>query len=452
MRRKAYALLSFVILASLVLTACGAQATPTPEPTEEPTEPPEATEPPPEPDVTHCADGLAGETIVFYSQAGLTGPLSTILGTTFVNGMNDAAAAINAAGGICGATVEIDLVDTQYDPEQEIAAYQITREADPPPVSISTYGTAASVVLAPLVNEDHITNFAAGLNARAFYVPRNGYTVGVAPIYADQFAGFLEFVSDNWADIKPEAAGDDIVVGVVGWDNPFGEGATTAEALAYAESLGITVLELEKHPLTADADMITPLQSLALQGANVLYYQGLGAWTAMLIGTIRALDMWDDVIVGGCNWSMNIDVVNILGENAAAMNGYYGMFPYLWWNDTDVPGVQQAIAAFEAGGYPDTDKSVSYIISFAGMYAWAEIVEAAIDAVGYENLDGEAFFEAFQVMGTVSALGMFTYDVRGETRAPRVSQIRQAVFDGTSIEFVVVQDFTELPDMRPPAE
>jgi hypothetical protein len=134
------------------------------------------------------------------------------------------------------------------------------------------------------------------------------------------------------------------------------------------------------------------------------------------------------------------------------MNGYYGVFPYLWWNDTDVPGVQQATAAFEAGGYPETDKSVSYIISFAGMYAWADIVEAAIDAVGYENLDGEAFFEAFQELGTVSALGMFTYDVRGETRAPRVSQIRQAVFDGTSIEFVVVQDFTELPDMRPPAE
>ena len=198
--------------------------------------------------------------------------------------------------------------------------------------------------------------------------------------------------------------------------------------------------------------MVTPLQNLALQGANVIYYQGLGAWTAMLIGTIRALDMWDSVVVGGVNWSMNVDVVNVLGENAAAMNGYYGMFPSLWWNDTEVPGVQQTIAAFEAGGYPDSDKSVSYILSYAGMFAWATIVEAAIDAVGYENLDGDAFFDAFKEMGTVSALGLFTYDVRDGTRAPRETQIRQAVFDGTTIEFVVVQDFTELPDMRPPAE
>jgi branched-chain amino acid transport system substrate-binding protein len=187
----------------------------------------------------------------------------------------------------------------------------------------------------------------------------------------------------------------------------------------------------------------------------VIYYQGLGAWTAMLIATIHTMEMWDNFIVGGCNWSMNVDVVNTLTAVAgspAAMHGYYGVFPYLWWNDTDVPGVQQALASFEAGGYPESDKSVSYIISYAGMYAWATIVEAAIDAVGYENLDGDAFFDAFEEMGTVSALGLFTYDIRGETRAPRVSQIRQAMFDGTSLEFVVAQDFFELPDMKPPAE
>ncbi len=451
MRRKTYALLCFVLLASFVLGACAPKDTPTP--TELPTtEPPEETEEPTEPPVRRCADGLEGETIIFYSQAGLTGPLSTILGTAFVNGMNDGAAAINAAGGICGATIEINLVDTQYDADQEIAAYQIIREADPPPIAIATYGSAASIALSPFVNEDQITNFAAGLNARAFYVPRDGYTVGVAPIYADQFAGFLQFVSENWADIKPAEAGDEIVVGVIGWDHPFGEGATTTEALAYAESLGVTVLELETHAPAAEYDMITPLQSLALQGANVIYYQGLGAWTSALIGTIHALEMWDTVIVGGVNWSMNTDVVNILGESAPAMNGYYGVFPYLWWNDTDVPGVQQVLAAFEAGGYPDIDKGINYILSFAGMYAWAEIVEATIDAVGYENMDGAAFFDTFQDLGTVSALGLFTYDVRGETRAPRVAQIRQAVFDGTNINFVVVKDFFELPDMRPPAE
>ncbi len=397
-------------------------------------------------------EGLEGETITFYSQAGLTGALSTILGPGFSYALNDSIADVNAAGGICGATVVLDLVDTQYEAEQEIAVYQTRREADPPPISIATYGSAASVVLAPLVNEDHIVNFAAGLNAQAFYVPRDGWTVGVAPIYSDQFAGFLQFFTEGWDDLKPEGAGDDIVVGVIGFDNPFGAGATTPEALAYAESIGVTVLDLEVHPLTADADLATPLLSLVAQGANVIYYQGLGPWTASLIGTVHAMEMWGSLVVGGVNWSMDANVLAILGEGAPAMIGYYGVFPMLGWNDTDNKGVQQASAAFEAGGYSEAYKGVSYLMSYGGTFAWADITKRAISNVGFENLDGDSFFDAMKEMGLVSALGIFHYDVRGENRAPRETQIRQAQLVGGEIQFVVVKDFFELPDMRPPAE
>jgi len=399
-----------------------------------------------------CKEDLTGETFTFYSQAGLTGPLSTILGTSFVNGLNDSIAELNAQGGICGAEVVLDLTDTQYDPEQEVATYQIKRALDPTPLAITTYGSGASVALKDMVIEDKITNFAAGLNAEAFYVPRNGYTVGVAPIYSDQFAGFLKWLSENWDDVKPEGAGDEIIVGVIGWEGPFGAGATTPEALAYAESIGVTVLELETYAISAEADVVTPLQSLAVQGANVIYVQSLGFGPAQVIGTLHALEMWDKVLVGGNNWSINQDVLNVLGESAPAMIGYYGVFPWLWWNDTDNPGVQQALAAFEAGGYPPTDKGVSYLTSYAGTFAWADIIRHAVNTYGYENLNGETFMKAFQDLGTVSALGIYTYDVRGENRSPRQAQIRQVQMVDGEIDFVVVEDFFELPDTRPPAE
>ncbi|NIM94675.1 MAG: ABC transporter substrate-binding protein [Anaerolineales bacterium] len=457
MVKKVYGLLAILIIASLVLVACAGTPTPTPAPPEvEPTEAQPTEAPPTEvplteaPSVRDCEDGLEGETITFYSQAGLTGPLSTILGTGFVGGMNDGIAELNAAGGICGAMVELELSDTQYEAEQEIAVYQATREEGP--LFIMTYGSAATIALAPLVNEDHIANFAAGLNAEAFYVPRNGYTVGVASIYSDQFAGFVQFVSENWDVIKPEGAGDDIVVGVIGWDHPFGAGATTPEALAYAESIGVTVLDLEVHPITADADLATPLLSLVAQGANVIYYQGLGPWVAMLIGTAHAVELWGSLVVGGVNWSMNQDVLMILGESAPAMIGYYGVMPYLYWNDTDNAGVQQALAAFEAGGYPAADKGVSYLTSYAGIFGYAEIIEHAIDTFGYENLNNETFFEALLDLGYVNTLGIIPLDVRDGTRAPREAQIRQAQLVDGEIQFVVVQDFFELPDTRPPAE
>lgn len=470
MRKILFVLLALLMATSLILASCQTEPEATEEPaaeepaveepaTEEPAvEEPAAEEPEEEEPAEEvmlqegCEEDLTGETFTFYSQAGLTGALSTILGTSFVNALNDAIAEVNATGGVCGAEVVLDLVDTQYEAEQEIATYQIRRELDPPPLSIATYGSAASIALHEMVIEDMITNFAAGLNADAFYVPRNGYTVGVAPIYSDQFAGFLKWLNESWDSVKPEGAGDEIVVGVIGWEGPFGAGATTPEALAYADSIDVTVLELETFAVSAEADVVTPLQNLALQGANVIYIQSLGFGPAQVIGTLHALEMWDTVLVGGCNWAINQDVLNILGESAPAMIGFYGVFPWLWWNDTDNPGVQQALEAFEAGGYPETDKGVSYLTSYAGVFAWADIIRHAVNTYGYENLNGETFMMAFQDLGTVSALGIFTYDVRGENRSPREAQIRQVQMVDGKIDFVVVEDFFELPDTRPPVE
>ncbi len=430
----------------------GQEAAPQPK-TEEPAkeEAPAAEAPAAPGEVEECANTYEGKTLTVYQQAGLTGPLATILGDGFINGTKDAVEAINAAGGVCGVTLNIRLEDTQYNPEQEVAVYEQFRAETPKPLFVLTYGSGATIALKDRVVEDKIVNFASGLNAEAFYNPPNGWTVGVAPIYSDQFAGFVKWVHDNWADIKPEGAGDEIVVGVIGWANAYGAGATTPEALAYAESLGVTVLPLEEQPIDPSADVTGQLQNLLLGGANVIYIQSLSFGPVQVIATLHSLGFWDQVVVGTNNWGMNRDVLNILGENAQLAAGLYGVFPYLWWNDTDVPGVQQAIAAFEAGGYPETDKAVSYLTSYGTMYALADIIRHALNTVGdFEKLDGQAFFDALMDLGTVSALGILELDVRDGSRAPHRAQIRQAqVLDDGSVDFIVVQDWMELPDTRP---
>lgn len=396
-----------------------------------------------------CVNDASGETIVVYQQAGLTGALSTILGPGFINGSKDAVTDINANGGVCGAMLQIRLEDTQYDPEQELAVYEKYRAETPKPMFVLTYGSGATIVLKDRVVEDQIVNIAAGLNADAFYNPADGWSVGVAPIYSDQFAGFLQWASDNWAEIKPAGAGDDIVVGVVGWANSFGAGATTPEALAFAESLGITVLPLEQQEISPSADVTGQLQNLLVNGANIIWTQSLSFGPVQVIATVRALGVWDQVVVAGVNWAMNQDVLNILGDNAGLATGFYGVFPYLYWNDTDAPGVQQALAAFEAGGYPATDKGVGYLLSYGSLYALQTILVHAMNAVGFDGLDGVAFFDAMKDLGTVSAAGLFELDVRDGNRAPLEAQIRQVQATDNGLEFVVVEDFFQLPDTRP---
>lgn len=395
-----------------------------------------------------CSEDLTGEEIVIYQQAGREGPLAAILGDGFALATADIVEYINNDGGVCGANLVVDFCETNYDPEKEVACYTGFSESTPKPIILLTYGSGATIALKDRVVEDKIINFAAGLNADAFYDPANGYTFGAAPIYPDQFGGFLEFLSENWADVKPASAGDEIVVGVIGWANSFGAGATTDKAIAYAESLGITVLPLEEQAISPDADVSGAMQNLLLGGANVIYAQNLSFGTTQVIGTARALGIWDDVIVGSVNWGFNTDVLAFLGENTAAANGFYGVFPYLWWDDTDNPTIALANEMFDAGDYGPADRNTTYITTVSTFVNVKEILEATINEVGYENLSGETVLAQMEAMGTISD-GVLTIDANDGRRASDQAQIRQFTWNGESMEYTVVRDFAPLPDLRP---
>ena len=400
-----------------------------------------------------CENSYEGETLTIYQQAGLTGPLATLMGTGFIGGTQDAIEQINSEGGVCGVMLTLRLEDTQYVLEQEVQVYEQYRTETPKPLFITTSNSAAAIALKDRVVEDEIVNIATGVHTQALYDPPNGYTVGMVPIYSDQFAGFLQFVHDNWADIKPEGAGDDITVGVIGWANAFGAGATTPEALAFAESLGITVLPLEQQPIDPSADVTGQLQNLLVNGANVIYMQAISFSITQVIGTLHALGFYDQVVVGSVNWGMNRDVLNILGANAPLAAGYYGVFPYLWWTDSDAPGVQRALASFGAKGYPDTDKAFTYLLTYSVMFGIADILTVAMNNVGFDGLNGTEFLKAMQQMGTISAAGVLEMKADGSNRAPNKAQIRQAqMMEDGSVDFVVVQDFVTLPDTRPGSE
>ena len=453
---KKYLNITSILLIFLLLAACA------PVPAEEPMaeedgakEAMEAEEaaPPEAPMEIACENSYEGESLVIYQQAGLTGPLATLMGTGFISATQDAIDQINAEGGVCGVMLSVRMEDTQYALEQEIQVYEQFRAVDPKPLFITTANSAATVALKDRVVEDEIVNLATGVHSHSIYNPPDGYTVGMVPIYPDQFAGFLQFVHSNWADIKPEGAGDSITVGVIGWANAFGAGAITPESQAFAESLGITVLPLEEQQVSPSADVTGQLQNLLVNGANVIYMQAISFSITQVIGTLHAMGFYDKVVLGSVNWGMNRDVLNILGENAPLAAGYYGVFPYLWWTDTDVPGVQMALETFAAKGYPEHEKAFTYLLLYSAMYGLADVLTVALNNVGFDGLNGTEYLKAMQQMGTVSAAGVFELNVEGSNRAPNKAQIRQAqILEDGSIDFVVVQDFVTLPDMRPAAE
>ncbi len=389
-------------------------------------------------------DNLEGETITFYHFGDLSGPLAGITGP-LINGFNDAVAAVNASGGIRGAQIELRFTDTQSSVDEAVATYDRYTSEDDNVLVMFTYGSGDGEALASRFVEDQIPNLAAGLSSVAFYGPESGYTFGYAPIYPDQFALFMDYISANWDDVKPEGAGDEIKIAYVSWPTAYGQGAYTDEALAYAEELGIEIVANELVDPTPTADATTAILNAQAAGANVIYTNSLAFGPASILNGMGALGLRDQFLFGGNNWAMDIAIYAFVSD-PALVEGMITPFPYLFWNDEDNSGVQYAAEEFAANNRQPGERGVGYLLTFAGVDLAVRAIELAIDNVGFDALTGADVHAALVELGAIDVLdGVMRVDFSDDSRSPHVAQIRQ-VQGG---QFAVLQDWTETPDLRP---
>lgn len=389
-------------------------------------------------------DNLEGETITFYHFGDLSGPLAGITGP-LINGFNDAVAAVNANGGIRGAQIELQFTDTQSSVDEAVAAYDRYTSEDDNALVMFTYGSGDGEALASRFVEDKIPNLAAGLSSVAFYGPESGYTFGYAPIYPDQFALFMDYISANWADVQPEGAGDDIKIAYISWPTAYGQGAYTDEALAYAESLGIEVVANELVDPSPTADTTTAILNAQAAGANVIYTNSLAFGPASILNGLGALGLRDQFLFGANNWAMDISIYAFVSD-PALVEGMISPFPYLFWTDEDNTGIQFADENFAANERQPGERGVGYLLTFAGVDLAVRAIELAIDTVGFDNLTGADVQAALIELGAIDVLdGVMRVDFSNDNRSPHESTIRQ-VQGGA---FVVLQDWIATPDLRP---
>ncbi len=417
----------------------------TEEPMEEPTEEP-MEEPTEEAMEEMRTDGLEGETITFYHFGDLSGPYAAIT-SPLINGMQDSVNAINEQGGIRGAEIEVQFQDTGGSVDEAVAVYDRFTSEDDNVVIMFTYGSPEAEALASRFAEDQIPNLSAGLSANAFYGPDSGYTFGLGPIYPDQFGYFLDWLTANWADVKPASAGDEIKLAYLSWPGAFGQGALTDESRAYADSLGVEIVAEEQYELAPTADTTTALLNAQAAGANVIWTNTLAFGPAALMNGLGALGLKDEFVLAGANWAMDLATYAFVSDPALAA-GFYAPFPYLWWNDTDHPGIQYAEEIYTVNERGPGDHNVGYLLLVAGVDVAVQAIEKAIDEVGYDNLTGEAVYAALVSMGDIEGLdGVVRLNYEDGNRSPRVSQLRQ--IQGGPDAFNVIQDWTDMPDLRP---
>lgn len=391
-------------------------------------------------------DNLEGETITIYHFGDLSGPYAAIT-SPLINGMQDAVNAVNANGGVRGATIEVVFTDTGGSVDEAVAAYDRFTSEDDNVLLMFTYGSGEVEALASRFAEDQIVNLSAGLSAEGFYGPDSGYTFGLGPIYPDQFGLFLDWLTANWDDVKPASAGDEINLAYVSWPGAFGQGALTNETRAYAASLGVNIVAEETYDLAPTADTTTALLNAQAAGANVLWTNTLAFGPAAVMNGLGALGLQGEFVVAGANWGMDVATFAFVQDPALAA-GFIAPFPSLWWNDVDHPGVQKVAEIFAANSRTPGEQNAGYLIINAGVDLAVTVLEMAIDEVGFDALNGEALYNVLTTKGPFEPLdGVLRLDYADGSRSPHVAQIRQ--IQGGPAQFNVLQDWTATPDLRP---
>lgn len=244
-------------------------------------------------------------------------------------GLMDSLGYANEQGGVGGKQFKYIYEDTGYDLMRAVASFKKIMDQDNP---VMFYGESTGVgkALAPEINSRyHVlygsTSFSEELSDRQ----SNPYTFVSGPTYAQQFGVLLKYIA-----AQPKKNDKPHRVAFFYSDTEFGKDPIPY-ARQLAKELGIEVVAEEVTKVGA-VDTTSQLLDLKRNQPDYCIFQGYVV--PPIPEVIRgAKDFGLDITFMGTFWAMDKMLLDSLGPDG---EGYMGVSPYAYWDETEVPMIQ----------------------------------------------------------------------------------------------------------------
>jgi branched-chain amino acid transport system substrate-binding protein len=339
------------------------------------------------PGSVHAGEKAAN--ILFSGQ--LTGPGATIVVPLF-QGLEDYIKEVNSKGGVDGVTVKLITTDSRYDVARSISFYQRYRRT-PRLLSMIVCGTPDTYALNPLMTRDKVVLFSASSGASLKRNP--GYIFFSPPSYQDIVGADLDWILADW---KKKGKSGMPTVGLMAWQGSAGKEAVNG-SVQYAKKLGVKFLQPEFFP-PGSLKFDTWLIRLADQGANYIIIVGTDPDPVFILRDARGLGLMKKIqfisFLFGFMQTLGLRLVEPdLAEGAIASS-------YFLMGDEAVNHPSAELFS-KYHKKPRSEMNGMYLIGVSIGKVIEKALGMALKDVGYEKINGEAFYQALQkIQGDVT--------------------------------------------------
>ncbi|MFC1944104.1 ABC transporter substrate-binding protein [Chloroflexota bacterium] len=286
---------------------------------------------------------------------------------------------VNEQGGIDGVKVETIWTETALAYQNSLIGHKKFKESG----VVLEFGIGAGIeIIAPLLAKDKVPVLnMMGLTETVWTYPEQWAFVSQAG-YGPEYASLLKWIADNWTGEGLPKVGMVMVDYAPGWESVKGVGDI-------ADDLGIEWAGYEAVPRVGVIDTSTELLRLRGKGIDWLTVAHYGGSLVVIMHDYARLLGDSEIEVTDAIHCLDDISIGIVGEEA---EGWYSMqvtpSPEQtgWWN---MPLVFEL-----ADDYRNSEPSYGYLGGVIIGLVMEEALRAAIDEVGYDNLDGSAVRDA----------------------------------------------------------
>ena len=310
-----------------------------------------------------------------------TGPVAGIC-TPGDMGITDYYKDINEKGGILGVKIRFIGVDTRYDVARGVSAYKRYRKT-PRLLVVVANGTTFGKAIYPILERDKLTMYVPGDGE---FVAKIGRTFITGQCYQDTFGAALDWMVKDWQEKGNPGTPN---IGYIGFDSAAGREPLRG-GKEYAEKIGVKLLKPEFFP-TGSTDHTTYLTRL--KGADYIYVEGADPSHTNVIRDAYRMGMTKNIqFVCDC-WGPTMGVG--VKAHSKELQGVVIATHTIRGTDAQAhPLVKKLWTKYRKK--PISEMSPIYAAGMTGPMHFVAALEIALKNVGYEKIDGEAIYQAFQ--------------------------------------------------------